>query len=102
VPFYVDERAIVPRSFIAELLADGSIDDFLGEHTRRVLDLCTGNGSLAVLAAMAWPDVEVTGADISPDALAVARINVDQHGLARPHHAAVVGWPGRSCPARGT
>ena len=81
VPFYVDERAIVPRSFIAELLADGSIDDFLGEHTRRMLDLCTGNGSLAVLAAMAWPDVEVTGADISPDALAVARINVDQHGL---------------------
>ena len=81
VPFYVDERAIVPRSFIAELLADGSIDDFLGEHTRRVLDLCTGNGSLAVLAAMAWPDVEVTGADISPDALAVARINVAQHGL---------------------
>ena len=81
VPFYVDERAIVPRSFIAEVLADGSIDDFLGEHTRRVLDLCTGNGSLAVLAAMAWPDVEVTGADISPDALAVARINVDQHGL---------------------
>jgi ribosomal protein L3 glutamine methyltransferase len=81
MPFYVDERAIVPRSFIAELLADGSIDDFLGEHTRRVLDLCTGNGSLAVLAAMAWPDVEVTGADISPDALAVARINVDRHGL---------------------
>ncbi|HEY9209039.1 50S ribosomal protein L3 N(5)-glutamine methyltransferase [Acidovorax soli] len=81
VPFYVDERAIVPRSFIAELLADGSIDDFLGEHTRRVLDLCTGNGSLAVLAAMAWPEVEVTGADISPDALAVARINVDRHGL---------------------
>ncbi|WP_051248891.1 50S ribosomal protein L3 N(5)-glutamine methyltransferase [Acidovorax sp. JHL-9] len=81
VPFYVDERAIVPRSFIAELLADGSIDDFLGEHTRRVLDLCTGNGSLAVLAAMAWPEVEVTGADISPDALAVARINVERHGL---------------------
>jgi ribosomal protein L3 glutamine methyltransferase len=46
-----------------------------------VLDLCTGNGSLAVLAAMAWPEVEVTGADISADALAVARINVDKHGL---------------------
>ena len=83
VPFYVDERAIVPRSFIAELLADGSIDDFLGEHTRRVLDLCTGNGSLAILAAMAYPEVEVTGADISADALAVARINVDKHGLAQ-------------------
>ncbi|MDB5730629.1 MAG: ribosomal protein N(5)-glutamine methyltransferase, partial [Variovorax sp.] len=46
VPFYIDERAIVPRSFIAELLADGDIDPWLGEHTRRVLDLCTGNGSL--------------------------------------------------------
>ncbi|HEY0201905.1 MAG TPA: 50S ribosomal protein L3 N(5)-glutamine methyltransferase, partial [Burkholderiaceae bacterium] len=49
VPFYVDERAIVPRSFIAELLADGGIDYWLGEHTVQVLDLCTGNGSLAVL-----------------------------------------------------
>ena len=82
VPFYVDERVIVPRSFIAEVLADGSIDPWLSEQTRRVLDLCTGNGSLAVLAAMAYPDVTVDGADISEDALAVARINVDQHGLA--------------------
>ena len=81
VPFYVDERAIVPRSFIAELLADGTIDAWLGEHTRRVLDLCTGNGSLAVLAAMVWPEVTVDGADLSADALAVARINVDKHGL---------------------
>lgn len=81
VSFYVDERAIVPRSFIAELLADGSIDPWLSEATRRVLDLCTGNGSLAVLAAMAYPDVQVDAADISADALAVARINVDRHGL---------------------
>jgi len=81
VPFYVDERAIVPRSFIAEVLADGSIDAWLSDSTHRVLDLCTGNGSLAVLAAMAYPDVTVDGADISPDALAVARINIDQHGL---------------------
>ena len=81
VPFYVDERAIVPRSFIAELVVDGSVDEFLSDQTRKVLDLCTGNGSLAVLAAMAWPEVEVTGADISADALAVARINVDKHGL---------------------
>ena len=81
VPFYVDERAIVPRSFIAELIADGGFDAWLSEDTRQVLDLCTGNGSLAVLAAMAWPEVQVTGADLSPDALAVARINVDRHGL---------------------
>ena len=81
VPFYIDERSIVPRSLIAELLADGSIDEWLSHNTHQVLDLCTGNGSLACLAAMAYPDVEVTGADLSPDALAVARINVDQHGL---------------------
>lgn len=81
VPFYVDERAIVPRSFIAELVADGGFDAWLSENTRRVLDLCTGNGSLAVLAAMAYPDVTVDGADISPEALEVARINVDKHGL---------------------
>jgi ribosomal protein L3 glutamine methyltransferase len=81
IPFYIDERAIVPRSFIAELLADGSFDDWLGPHTRKVLDLCTGNGSLAVLAAMTYPDTTVVGADISADALAVARINVAKHGL---------------------
>ncbi len=81
VPFHVDRRAIVPRSFIAELIADGSIDPWLGEHTQAVLDLCTGNGSLAVLAAMAWPEIRVTGADLSPEALQVARINVERHGL---------------------
>ncbi|ROZ68582.1 50S ribosomal protein L3 N(5)-glutamine methyltransferase [Ramlibacter sp. WS9] len=81
VPFYVDERSIVPRSFIAELLADGSFDTWLGEHTQRVLDLCTGNGSLAVLAAMTFPEVTVDGADISAEALEVARINVDKHSL---------------------
>ena len=81
VPFYVDERVIIPRSFIAELLADGSIDPWLSEDTSRVLDLCTGNGSLAVLAAMTYPDVAVDAADISSDALAVARINVERHAL---------------------
>ena len=81
VPFYVDERAIVPRSFIAELIAEGGMDPWLSQDTRQVLDLCTGNGSLAILAAMAYPDVQVTGADISADALAVARINVEKHGL---------------------
>ena len=98
VPFYVDERAIVPRSFIAELLADGSIDGWLSDQTHDVLDLCTGNGSLAVLAAMAWPEVQVTGADISADALAVARINVERHGLHERVHLvqsdALAGVPG--------
>ena len=82
VPFYVDERVIVPRSLIAELLVDGSIDPWLSESTHKVLDLCTGNGSLAILAAMAFPDVVVTASDLSTDALAVARINVDKHALA--------------------
>ena len=81
VAFYVDERAIVPRSLIAELLVSGGIDYWLSDKTQRVLDLCTGNGSLAVLAAMAYPDVQVDASDISADALAVARINVDKHGL---------------------
>ena len=81
VPFYVDERAIVPRSLIAELLFDESLDYWLGPDTQRVLDLCTGNGSLAVLAAMVWPELAVDASDLSPDALAVARINVDKHGL---------------------
>ena len=86
VPFYVDERVIVPRSFIAELLADPelgeALDAWLSVDTDRVLDLCTGNGSLAVLAAMAYPQVQVDGADLSTDALEVARINVRRHGLA--------------------
>ncbi|MBN8749175.1 MAG: 50S ribosomal protein L3 N(5)-glutamine methyltransferase [Alphaproteobacteria bacterium] len=81
VSFYVDERTIVPRSFIAELIADGTIDPWLSERTQAVLDLCTGNGSLAVLAAMAWPEVRVDAADISPPALEVAAINVARHGL---------------------
>lgn len=81
VPFYVDERAIVPRSLIAEVIADGSIDPWLSDRTQKMLDLCTGNGSLAVLAAMAWPDMHVDAADLSADALAVARINVDRHAL---------------------
>jgi ribosomal protein L3 glutamine methyltransferase len=82
VAFYVDERAIVPRSLIAEVIADGTLDAWLSTDTRRVLDLCTGNGSLAVMAALAWPDVSVDAADLSAEALAVARINIDRHTLA--------------------
>jgi ribosomal protein L3 glutamine methyltransferase len=82
VPFHVDERVIVPRSLIAEPLADGLFDDWLGGEPARVLDLCTGNGSLAVLSAMAWPGAEVTGTDLSAAALEVAHRNGNRHGLA--------------------
>ncbi len=81
VTFYVDERAIVPRSLIAELLVDGGFDYWLKESTHKLLDLCTGNGSLAVIAAMVFPDVSVVGSDLSSDALAVAHINVNKHQL---------------------
>ena len=81
VPFTVDERVIVPRSLISELIEDGTLDAWLSDRTRLVLDLCTGSGSLAVLAALAWPEVQVDAADLSPDALAVARLNVERHGL---------------------
>ena len=81
VPFTVDERVIIPRSLIAEPLADGTLDAWLSDQTRRVLDLCTGNGSLAVLAALAWPDVVVDATDLSADALAVAELNLRRHGL---------------------
>jgi ribosomal protein L3 glutamine methyltransferase len=81
VPFFIDRRSIVPRSFIAELIAEATIDPWLGPDTRRVLDLCTGNGSLAILAAMAWPDVQVVASDLSADALSVARRNVQRHEM---------------------
>jgi ribosomal protein L3 glutamine methyltransferase len=81
VPFYVDERVIIPRSFIAELMTEGTLDTWLSADTNRVLDLCTGNCSLAIIAALTYPDVQIEAADISADALAVARINVDQHRL---------------------
>ena len=81
LPFHVDERVIVPRSLIAEPLADGVLDACLVEAPRRVLDLCTGNGSLAVLAALAWPGAAVDATDLSADALAVARRNLERHAL---------------------
>ena len=84
--FYVDERVIVPRSLIAELLVEGGFDYFLHTGTHKVLDLCTGNGSLAIIAAQVYPDTTVWASDLSQDALEVAAINVAQHGLqARVH-----------------
>ena len=81
VSFFVDERAIVPRSLIAEVLAAGSIDPWLSTNTKHVLDMCTGNGSLAILAALAYPEIQVLGSDISAQALEVAAINMDRHSL---------------------
>lgn len=81
IPFYVDERSIVPRSFIAELIAEGAFDGWLKESSHQFLDLCTGNGSLAIICAMTYPDVSVVGADISEDALEVAKINVAKHEM---------------------
>ena len=97
VAFYVDERAIVPRSLIAEVLVEGSLDYWLNESTHKVLDLCTGNGSLAVLAALVYPDVMVQASDISLDALEVARINVERHGL----HQRIILHQGDGLPEHG-
>jgi ribosomal protein L3 glutamine methyltransferase len=75
VPFYIDRRVIVPRSHIAFLFGE------LGMRPRRILDLCTGSGCLAILAARAFPRAQVDASDISPAALAVARRNVRKHRL---------------------
>ncbi len=87
IPFRSDARAIVPRSFIGELLAgdlfgaegSGLLPDPGG--VRRVLDLCTGSGCLAILAALAYPDAAVDAVDLSPEALSLARENVSDHGM---------------------
>jgi len=81
VAFHADARAIVPRSLIAELLVSGALDYWVAPSPRRVLDLCTGGGSLAILAARHWPEAAVDAADISTDALAVARVNLQRHAL---------------------
>lgn len=80
--FYVDERVIVPRSFIAELLRE-QFSPWIAdpEQIGSVLDLCTGSGCLAILAAHAFPFAEVDAVDLSPDALAVAQRNVSDYGL---------------------
>jgi ribosomal protein L3 glutamine methyltransferase len=83
--FYVDERVIVPRSFIGELLCSGRLGEagLIADDNAitRILDLCTGSGCLAILAALAFPEARIDAADISADALAVARRNVDDYGL---------------------
>ncbi|MBN9061961.1 MAG: ribosomal protein L3 N(5)-glutamine methyltransferase [Rhizobiales bacterium 65-9] len=86
-PFYVDERVIVPRSYIAELLFRNDVVGGAGalipqpEEIGSVLDLCTGSGCLAVLATRAFPNARVDAVDLSADALAVARRNIEDYGL---------------------
>jgi ribosomal protein L3 glutamine methyltransferase len=87
VPFAVDERVIVPRSYLGEMLmGDMFADDSTGmiediASVRRILDLCTGSGCLAILAAMRFPDAMVDAVELSADALAVARQNIAEHGM---------------------
>jgi len=80
--FQVDERVIVPRSTIAELLRDG-LDTWVGdpESVESVLDLCTGSGCLAILLAHAYPNARIDAVELSPEALEVARANVREYGL---------------------
>ena len=80
VPFFSSEQSIVPRSWIAELIVDGSLEPWLPADGK-ALDLCTGNGSLAILLALACPDIRVSACDISLPALAVASRNLDRHSL---------------------
>ncbi len=81
--FYVDERVIVPRSFIAELLGNG-LEAFVGpaDDVQSALDMCTGSGCLAILLAHAYPTADVDAVDLSAEALAVAQRNVSDYGLA--------------------
>jgi ribosomal protein L3 glutamine methyltransferase len=86
--FYVDERVIVPRSFIGELLVQDHLSAIVPDElaVTRVLDLCTGSGCLAILAAEAFPNAEIDASDISEDALAVALRNIRDYGLGNRVH----------------
>lgn len=81
VRFHADQRALIPRSFIGDMLADGVLPIGDPRKVRRVLDLCTGSGCLAILAALVFPGAIIDAADLSSAALALARRNVASHRL---------------------
>ena len=81
VRFHADRRALIPRSFIGDLLAGDTLPIGDPRRIRRVLDLCTGSGCLAILAALAFPRARIDAVDLSPGALALARRNVATHRL---------------------